>query len=121
MPDRARVKDFIRTVESGDHVGAIERFYTDDASMQENSNPPRVRRTVLMAHERAVLARMTMQTQQVQTFLVDGDDVVINWIFLMTDASGKTRRLDELALQHWRGDHIFRERFFYDAPKPVED
>jgi hypothetical protein len=24
------------------------------------------------------------------------------------------RRADEVALQQWRGDRIFRERFFYD-------
>jgi hypothetical protein len=24
------------------------------------------------------------------------------------------RRVDEVALQEWRGDRIFRERFFYD-------
>ena len=26
---------------SGDHAGAIERYYTEDASMQENAAPPR--------------------------------------------------------------------------------
>ena len=26
----------------------------------------------------------------------------------------KVRRFDEIALQEWRGDRIFRERFFYD-------
>jgi hypothetical protein len=119
MPSRSRVEDFIRTVESGDHVGAIERFYTEDASMQENSAAPRVGRDVLVAHERGVLARMTMQTEKVQTFLVDGDNVVINWVFLMTDSAGQTRRLDELALQLWRGDFIQRERFFYAPPQAV--
>jgi hypothetical protein len=27
------------------------------------------------------------------------------------------RRFDEVALQQWRGDKIFRERFFYDPTK----
>jgi hypothetical protein len=27
------------------------------------------------------------------------------------------RRVDEVALQEWRGDRIFRERFFYDPTK----
>ena len=48
--------------------------------------------------------------------VVEGDRVAIHWIFEFTDHSGKTRRIDEVALQEWRGDRIFRERFFYDPP-----
>jgi len=36
MPSRECLNEFIAAVESGDHVGAIERYYTEDASMQEN-------------------------------------------------------------------------------------
>ena len=42
MPPRARLDEFIAAVVSGDHAGAIERFYTEDASMQENAAAPRV-------------------------------------------------------------------------------
>jgi hypothetical protein len=38
MPSRARLDEFIAVVESGDHAGAIERYYTEDASMQENAS-----------------------------------------------------------------------------------
>ncbi|MFX8016083.1 hypothetical protein ABTK76_19450, partial [Acinetobacter baumannii] len=57
----------------------------------------------------------SMHTHPVATFLVDGDRVVINWTFDATDLTGTTRRLEELALQRWRGDRIAEERFFYDA------
>ena len=46
MPTRARLDEFIAAVVSGDHAGAIERFYTEDASMQENAAAPRVGRDV---------------------------------------------------------------------------
>ena len=53
MPSRERLDEFIAVVESGDHAGAIERYYTEDASMQEQTpRPPRVGREVLVAHER---------------------------------------------------------------------
>lgn len=58
MPSRARLDEFIAVVESGDHAGAIERYYTENASMQENAAAPRVGRDHLVAHERGVLARM---------------------------------------------------------------
>jgi hypothetical protein len=32
----------------------------------------------------------------------------------MPGKDGKTRRFEELAHQHWEGDVIVRERFFYD-------
>src|SRR5918995_252372 len=62
MPSRARLDEFIAVVVSGDHAGAIERYYTEDATMQENAAPPRVGRDVLVAHERAVLERVKSVT-----------------------------------------------------------
>ena len=49
MPDRDRVQAFIATVERGEYVEAIERFYAEDASMQENAGEPRVGRGALVA------------------------------------------------------------------------
>ncbi|MBN8944427.1 MAG: nuclear transport factor 2 family protein [Rhizobiales bacterium] len=118
MPSRETIEAFIAMVEANDHVRAIEQFYAEDASMQENTAAPRVGRDLLVAHEAAVLKRTRVHTHKVTTFLVDGDHVAINWVFDMTGADGVTRRLDELALQLWRGDKIVRERFFYD-PAPL--
>src|ERR1700709_1951083 len=118
MPTRARLDEFIAAVVSGDHDGAIERYYTEDASMQENAAPPRVGRDLLVAHERGALARMSHVYYKAVSSAVEGDNVAIHWIFKLTDKSGKVRRVEEIALQEWRGDKIFRERFFYDPSKP---
>ena len=114
MPSRARLDEFIAVVGSGDHAGPIERYYTEDASMQENASLPRVGRGLLVAHERGVLARMSHVYSKAMSSVVEGDHVAIHWIFELTDKSGKVRRVDEVAMQQWRGDRIFRERFFYD-------
>jgi ketosteroid isomerase-like protein len=114
MPSRTRLDEFIAVVESGDHAGAIERYYTEDASMQENAAPPRVGRAGLVERERGVLARMSHVYSKAMSSVVEGDHVAIHWIFELTDKSGEVRRVDEVALQEWRGDRIFRERFFYD-------
>ena len=115
MPDSARVRAFIALVENGHYVQAIEKFYHPDASMQENTSAPRFGREALVAHEKKVLAGLkAMKTRRVDKLLVDGDHVVINWVFEMTGADGATRILDELALQTWDGDRIRRERFYYD-------
>jgi hypothetical protein len=119
MPTRARLDEFIAVVESGDHAGAIERYYTEDASMQENAAPPRVGRDGLVERERGVLARMTHVYSKAMSSVLEGDRVAIHWIFELTDKSGDVRRVDEVALQEWRGDRIHRERFFYDPSGPT--
>ena len=117
MPSRALLDEFIAAVVSGDHAGAIERYYTEDATMQENSAPPRVGRDVLVGQERATLERVSSVVTTCVSSVLEGDRVAIHWIFDFTYPSGKTMRIDEVAMQEWRGDKIFRERFFYEPPK----
>ena len=121
MPSHARVDAFVATVVSNDHVKAIEDFYWEDASMQENGQPPRNGRDSLVAHERAFLERVKVFTHPPRAVLVDGDQVAIFWVFDITDSSNVVRRREELALQTWRGDRVQSERFFYDhaETKPI--
>jgi ketosteroid isomerase-like protein len=115
MPTRERVQAFVAMVEAGDYVEAIKRFYTDDASMQENLGTVRAGRDALVAGEEAVLKNVTsITTRPLTTFLVDGDRVVVNWVFDIVIADGRRYVLDELAFQTWRGDRIAQERFYYD-------
>lgn len=101
-------------VVAGDYVGAIVDFYHDDASMQENTDEPRRGRDGLVAHEEAALRRFRIRTRQKPTVLIDGDRVAINWTFDITADDGTQTRMDEVALQLWRGERIAEERFFYD-------
>jgi len=55
-----------------------------------------------------------IRTLPVKTWLVEGDCVVINWVFEFTRADGSQFRMDEIALQRWRGDRVAEERFYYD-------
>jgi len=116
MPDKNRVAEFVAAVVNGDHAEAIAKFYHPDATMQENLAPPRVGRDLLIEHERAALARMKhMETLPPKSILVDGDKVVINWVFISTALDGISRQLEEISLQRWQGDRIIEERFFYDS------
>jgi ketosteroid isomerase-like protein len=114
MPSRERVQAFVDVVLAGDFVQSIRDFYAEDATAQENLNPPRVGREALIAYEQKTLDSMRKVSPHLTTLLVDGDRVVIGWRFDMTSHEGVTRRLDELSLQTWRGDRIVSERFFYD-------
>jgi ketosteroid isomerase-like protein len=115
MPTRERVKALITLVEKGLYVDAIQRFYTKDATMQENMQPPRRGMEALIAGEEKFLAGLKeVHALPVQEFLVEGDRVIINWVFEVVAIDGRKYRMDELAWQRWSGDRIVEERFYYD-------
>lgn len=124
MPTPDTLERFIARVESNAHAQAIEDFYTQDASMQENQNPPRHGRDHLVQHERQVLARVRSVTSRcVPPVLVNGDHVVVRWVFEFDWLDGRHTHIEELAWQQWVGERIAREQFFYDpaqlAPRPA--
>ena len=115
MPTPDTLERFIARVEENAHVEAIEEFYTEDASMQENQSAPRVGRDALVANEARVMAKAKSVTSKcVRPVFVSGDRVVVRWIFQFEWPDGTTTRIEELAYQRWEGERIAEEKFFYD-------
>ena len=115
MPTPETLERFIARVESNAHVEAIEEFYAEHASMQENNESPRVGRDKLVAHEkRAMSMAASVSSECVRPVFVNGDHVVIRWIFEFTGHDGSIRRIEELAYQRWEGERIAQEQVFYD-------
>ena len=116
MPSRAIVEDFIATIERGEFLEAIPKFYAEDMTAQENNLPPRIGREAQIANETGALQRMRFDKIKVQSYVHDGDRVAIHYDFEMTlsDGSGGRLEMQEIAYQLWRGDHIVSERYFYD-------
>ena len=115
MPTHETLERFIARVEEHAHVEAIEEVYAPHATMQENDLPPRVGRDVLVANERAVLARSRwVKSKCVLPVFVNGAHVVIRWIFEFERNDGSRIRMDELAYQRWEDERIVEEKFFYD-------
>jgi len=120
MPTRETLERFIATVEANRHAEACEAFYTADATMQENFAPPRVGRDAHVANERRVLARArTVESTCVRPVFVEGDHVVIRWIFHFVWRDGSVTHMEELAWQRWEGEQIAQETFFYDPAQRV--
>ncbi len=115
MPSKSTVEQFLARVESGATVEAIQKFYAPDASIQENLHAPRRGREALVQHERQALAGLrSLKAEAVRPYLMDGDVVVIRWVFVLESKDGSTTRLEELAYQRWQGEKIAQEQFFYD-------
>ena len=122
MPSSETLERFIARVESNAHAEACEEFYTPGSTMQENQAAPRVGRDAHAANERRLMKRAKSVTSQcVRPVFVDGDRVVIRWIFHFEWLDGKVTHIEELAYQRWDGELIAEETFFYDpaqlAPK----
>lgn len=120
MPTTETLERFIALVEKNAHIEAVEGFYTPNASMQENQSAPRVGRDAHVANERRVLAKAKALTSRcVRPVFVNGDKVVIRWIFRFEWLDGTVTRIEELAYQRWEGERIAEETFFYDPGQLV--
>ena len=115
MPDKKVLDDFLAMVLSGQHDRAIELFYADDSTMQENFGEIRRGRANHVARERATLARAKeVRTTLLPPVFTAGDFVVLHWIFEFVRPDGSIMRIEELAHQRWAGNQIAEERFYYD-------
>lgn len=119
MQRRDKIEKLIALVKSGRTDIAWDQFYHDDVIFQEADFTPLV--GLAASIERSAAARdMTTEIHEVEApkILIDGDHSVIEWHAEWTVANGSRIRVEELAVQTWRGDRIIHERFFYD-PRPV--
>jgi hypothetical protein len=120
MPSPQTLHHFIACVERGAHEEAIASFYAPHASMRENQQSPRQGRERLVEHERRVLARThSVRSQCVAPVFVEGDRVVIRWIFEFEWTAGRRTLMEELAYQRWEGELLAEEEFFYDPAQLV--
>ncbi len=115
MPTVATLERFIARVEENAHAEAIEEFHVELSSMRENQAPPRVGREAHVANEHRVMARaQSVSSRCVRPVLVNGDVVVIRWVFRFDWKDGTFTEMEELAYQRWEGERIAEETFFYD-------
>ncbi|HEX7689031.1 MAG TPA: nuclear transport factor 2 family protein [Burkholderiaceae bacterium] len=120
MPRQDTLDRFVAMVESNAHDRACEEFYAEHSTMQENQAAPRLGRDRHVANERAVMARAkTMSSRCVRPVLVNGDHVVIRWIFRFEWLDGSVTQMEELAWQRWQDERIVEETFFYDPAQRV--
>lgn len=120
MPQADTLARFIARVEENAHIEALQEFYAEHATMQENQAAPRVGLAAHVENERRVLARAkSLSSRCVRPVLVDGDRVAIRWIFEFTWADDSVTRMEEVAWQRWEGERVVEETFFYDPAQRV--
>lgn len=115
MPKTETIEQFIAMVEANEHDKAIEKFYTADASMQENQAEPRVGRDLLVTNEKNTLLKVkSLVSKCIRPYFIDGDQVVIQWYFRFEWKNDTISEIEEITRQNWEGELIKKEQFFYD-------
>ena len=107
MPTLKRVEEFISKVETNKHDEAIEQFYTEDASMQENNSKPFTGKVNLVEKERNVLKKTkSVHSECIRPIFIKDDFVVIRWKFRFDWLDGTITEMEELAYQRWNKEFI---------------
>ena len=120
MPSTETIESLIRAVEQEPHDKVIERFYTADASIQENQNEQRAGLENLIKNEQKMLQNAAaVHSECIRPFFQAEDRVIIRWKFRFEWKNNTVTEIEEIAYQTWRGDKICREQFFYDPKQMI--
>jgi ketosteroid isomerase-like protein len=110
--------EFVKLCERGETLEAIARFYAEDVIVYENRERARVGRAACLAFEEAGLARLPEPpTLRARAAAEDPREGVsfIEWTLRYVSPDGRPMRMDEVAVQRWRGDEVVEERFYYEG------
>ena len=101
-------------VTKGDILAAFDRFYAEDVSMQENSEPPFVGKAANRKREEEFVASVQeIHSVKLLSSAVNGDVSFSEWEFDATYKGGTRIKLSEVAVRRWKNGQVAQERFYY--------
>jgi hypothetical protein len=104
-----------KQIQSGDVLGAFERFYADDVVMQENSDEPRVGKDVNRKAEQEFLSSVEQfHGANLLGSAANQDISYSEWEFDITLKGGTRVKTAQVAARRWRNGKIVHERFYYN-------
>lgn len=94
---------------------AIEIFYSDNVSMQENEEIPRIGKRKCWDNEQQNLKNVKeLKFKLLNQAINNKENVVLSeWEITITDKQDKKIRLTEVSVQHWNKGQIEKEKFYY--------
>jgi len=99
---------------AGDILGAFERFYAEDVTMQENSLPPLVGKAANRKHEEEFVGAVEQfHGAKVLASAVNGDISFSEWEMDITFKGGARVVMAQTAVRRWKEGQIVNERFYY--------
>lgn len=111
---KKNVEALTELISSGKTIEAMELFYSDNVTMQENEEKPRIGKNECINHEKKNLRRTKNFNGQLLNQAIDSAKQVVfsEWEYNFT-IEGKNFRLIEVSVQNWNNHQIVAERFYY--------
>ncbi len=117
-----RVEQLNQFIQEGKIMEAMREFYADDVVMAENDNPPVEGLPANLAREEAFVENTTWYGLELRGVAVgDGITMVQWWMDFHNKQYGQRLAFTQVAVQRWRDDKIYDERFYYSPTEVVED
>ena len=95
---------------------AFDKFYADDVVMQENTEKPRVGKTINREFElQGLESTAELHAAEVKGVAVNEDDQIAmtEWFIDFTFKDGRRETRNQVAVQKWNNGKIVNERFYY--------
>lgn len=111
-----KVEGFNKLVTSGETVRAMELYYADDVSLQENEEPPRTGKQACIIREKAALAKFDLVVKITKQAIDEASGVVFSeYTMIITDKlNAKEMLRKEISVQQWENGLIKNEKFYYN-------
>lgn len=118
---RQHIHQLNQLVLQGRAMDAFEQYYDEQVVMQENAGPPTVGKAANRQRELDFFGNVTDLRAIRALDVAVGDNVtMVVWHYDYTHQEWGEKNYTQVSVQHWRGDKIVREQFFYDSvPAPV--
>ncbi len=117
---KERVGQLNEMIKQGKIMEAMNIFYSDDLVMGENDNPPTEGLDANLVREQDFVDNTTWYGLELRGVAVGEGITMVRWFMDFHNTHyGNRLRFNQVAVQRWRGDKIFDERFYY-SPTVVE-
>ena len=112
---KENVKLLNNLITRNEMLEAMQRFYSEGITMQENEEELRQGKAFCIEHEKRNLERMTFVSNRLLNQAIDEEKQVVfgEWEFVFTNKKGQTFRLTEVSVQQWEDGFVIREKFYY--------
>jgi len=112
-----KAKDLYQMVGQGQMLDAFEKYYHEDVVMIEASGAARSGKAENREYEKQFLASVSQINDGDVTAITSNEETCVTMVESWMDISfkdGNRMKMEEVAVQTWKGDQIIRERFYYN-------
>jgi len=113
--------NLFKLIEQGKTSEAMEKYYDENVTIQENDAPARTGKLLNLLNENDNIKKVKSIDARLKSYAINEDAEVIfsEWDFRFANLDGSITRLEEVSVQHWANGKIVHERFYYQNFKKM--